>query len=68
MNKVSCSSMNISQCNAPICVLNVFVFVFYSGGDTYRIGFYILEDLHFRFSFFELEAIPSSVPAIKADD
>ena len=28
-----------------VCVMNVFVFVFCSGDDTYRIGFYIFEDL-----------------------
>jgi len=44
--------------------MNIFVFIFCSGGDTYHIGFYVFED----FSFFELEAIPFPVPAIKADD
>ena len=54
MNKDSCSFMNMSQCNAPVCVMNVFAFISCSGGDTYHIGFYVFED----FSFFELEAIP----------
>jgi len=30
-----------------VCVMNVFVFIFCSGGDTYRIDFYIFEDLYF---------------------
>ena len=46
--------MNVSQCNAPVCVMNVFVFILCSGGDTYRIDFYVFEVS----SFFELEAIP----------
>ena len=53
MNKVSCSSMDVSQCNAPVCVMNVFVFVF------------ALEAIHIVSAFiyskiliFELEAIP----------
>ena len=37
----------------PLC-MTVFVFISCSGGDTYRIGFYVFED----FSFFELEVIP----------
>ena len=37
----------------PLCV-TIFVFISLSGGDTYRIGFYVFED----FYFFELEAIP----------
>jgi len=55
MNETFCSFMNVSQCNASVCVMNVFVFVF------------ALEAIHiisaFMYSkifiFFELEAIPS---------
>ena len=54
MNETFCSFMNVSQCNAPICVMNVFVFIF------------ALEAIHIISAFiyskifiFELEAIPS---------
>ena len=53
MNETSCSFMNVSQCNAPVCVMNVFVFLF------------ALEVIHIVSAFmsskifiFELEAIP----------
>ena len=53
MNETFCSFMNVSQCNAPVCVMNVFVFVF------------ALEAIHIVSAFiyskifiFELEAIP----------
>jgi len=43
MNKDSYSFMNVHQCNALVCVMNVFIFILCSGGDTYRIGFYVFE-------------------------
>ena len=46
--------MNVSQCNALVYIVNVFVFCSCSIGDTYCIGFHVFED----FLFFELEAIP----------
>ena len=54
MNKISCSFMTVSQCNALVYIVNVFVSCSCSIGNTYCISFHAFED----FLFFELEAIP----------
>ena len=52
MNKIFCSSMTVSQCNAPVCVMIVFIFAF-ALQATHIISSFTSSGL-----FFELEVIP----------
>ena len=53
MKEIFCSFMNMSQCNAPVCVMNVFVFVF-ALEAIHIVSTFIYSKI---FIFFELEAI-----------
>ena len=67
MNKDSCSFMNVSQCNAPVCVMNVFV-LFFALEVIHIVSAFMSSKIYILdFHFFELQVIPSPVPSIKAD-
>jgi len=53
MNETFYSFMNVSQCNAPVCAMNVFVFVF-----ALEVIHIVLDFIYSKIFIFELEAIP----------
>ena len=53
MNETFCSFMNVSQCNAPVRVMNVFVFVF-----ALEVIHIVSTFIYSKIFIFELEAIP----------
>ena len=53
MNETFCSFMNVSQCNALVCVMNVFVLFVFALEEIH-----IISAFHIFRLIFELEAIP----------
>ena len=54
MNETFCSFMNMSQGNAPVCAMNVFVFFVFALEAIHIVSTFIYSKIF----IFELEAIP----------